>query len=120
LPVGIEETGVKPGSQVSYRATATASADYGCFRTLGPNATPMQLTSESVQDSRSVTAQFTVDATGFVEGVIVVSPPAPTHPSCPAGSTLSIWRFHYSNVSITDLSNRVVHPAPELEYGGQS
>ena len=120
MPVGFQETGVKPSSQVSYRVTATASADYGCFRSLGQNSTPLQVTSETVQGSRAASATFTADAQGFVSGVIVVSPPPPSDQRCPAGSTMSIWRFSYSSIVISDLSDGVVQPAPERGYGGQS
>ena len=115
--VGFHEIGVPAGSAVDYRVTGTATIDYQCMATNGSlNGAPG--TNQSVTSSVMAAHRFIASASGDIQGVIVVPPPAPANVGCPAGYSAQAWKSSYSGMVVADLTHRVSWNAPD--QGGES
>ena len=61
---------------------------------------------------------LTADASGEVNAVITLRPPAPANPRCPSGYAIQAWRVSYTNTTVMDEANNVTWSAPGS--GGQA
>ena len=115
--VGFHEIGMPAGAPVDYRVTGTASIEYQCMATNGSlNGAPG--TNQTVTASVRAEHRFMASASGDVQGVIVVPPPAPANAACPAGYSAQAWRSAYSGMLVTDLTHQVNWQAPD--QGGEA
>jgi len=61
----------------------------------------------------SASQTFSADASGQVSAVIMLRPPVPANPVCPAGYAIGTWRSAYTGVTVVDEANAVNWAAPE-------
>ena len=82
--VAFHEVGLRAGQGVSYRVAGTGTVNYSCFRTDGTLASAPG-TEQLVTAGVSGNQRLIADASGEVNGVIVIPPPSPRNAACPAG-----------------------------------
>ena len=106
LTVSFKEAGLGNNRNITYRASATAAAEYVCVTKSGrcPAAANKQTTTGEV----SATGTFSSGKNGQVTASLTINPPpVPSTLRCGRGQTPKLASVTYTNVSITDTTNNV-------------
>ncbi len=111
LVVSFKEAGLGTNEQITYTATADASATYVCVNKGGAN--PSASNKTDVSGPVSATGTFSSGKSGQVTASLTVGPPPPPADfSCPKGQLQETAQVTYTNVAITDTTNGVTEPIP--------
>jgi hypothetical protein len=109
LTVNFKEAGLGTNQNITYTASADATATYVCVNKGGGN--PSASNKTTVAGPVSQTGTFSSGKNGNVTASLTVSPP-PSDISCPPGQSLQLASVSYTNVAITDTTNGVTEPIP--------
>jgi hypothetical protein len=109
LTVNFKEAGLGTNQNITYTASADATATYVCVNKGGGN--PSASNKTTVAGPVSQTGTFSSGKNGNVTASLTVSPP-PSDISCPPGQSLQLAQVSYTNVAITDTTNGVTEPIP--------
>jgi hypothetical protein len=104
LYVTFEETGLPPGTHITYEIVADAAADYVCAKA-GSNPTSSAESPQHFEGKVGATATFTADATGRVQGTFSLPPLGPGAFTCPSGQVPTLGVVSYSNVRLHEVTN---------------
>lgn len=108
LVVNWDEAGLGQ-QQVNYTLTADATAIYACIN--GGGNHPKAANKETKADQVSAGGTFTPE-NGRVQGTLTAGPLSAGSFSCPSGQRLVLAQVTYSNIVLTDTTNKVTaHPA---------
>jgi hypothetical protein len=110
LVVSFKEAGLGTNQNITYVASATATATYVCVNNGGAN--PSAANKTTVTAPVSATGTFNSGKNGNVVGSLTLTPPGPGSFTCPPGQTLALASVTYSGVSITDTTNGITEPIP--------
>ena len=116
--VAFHELGLRAGQGVSYRVAGTGTVNYSCFRTDGTLASAPG-TEQLVTAGVSGNQRLIADASGEVNGVIVIPPPSPRNAACPAGYAIGAWRSAFSQLVVTDIDSHISWQAPDMANQGE-
>jgi hypothetical protein len=108
LVVSFKEAGLGTNQQITYAATADATATYVCVNRGGGN--PSASNKTTVSGPVSATGTFSSGKNGQVTASLTLSPPGPGGFTCPSGQSREIAQVTYTNVAITDTTNNVTEP----------
>jgi hypothetical protein len=109
LTVSFKEAGLGTNQQITYVASADATATYVCVNRGGGNPSAQNKT--TVAGPVSATGTFSSGKNGQVTASLTLSPP-PSDISCPPGQSLELAEVSYTNVVITDTTNGVMETIP--------
>jgi hypothetical protein len=109
LTVSFKEAGLGTNQQITYTASADATAVYVCVNRGGAN--PSASNKTTVSGPVSATGTFSSGKNGNVSATLTLSPPA-SDISCPKGQSLQLASVSYTNVAITDTTNNIKEPIP--------
>ena len=101
--ISFRETGLGAGAAVTITASADGFADYGCADDHGRLAGP----SLPVTAPVSTLGRLRAGPDGELSGTLTLKPPAPTGIECRAGQVQKVTSARYSNLEVSDVSNRV-------------
>ena len=104
LTVAFKEAGLGANQNITYMATADATATYAC-RNRGGNW-PQDPKKTVVSGPVSATGTFSSGRNGQITASLTLMPP-PTTLTCPGGQTRVLADVSYSNVAVTDTTNNV-------------
>lgn len=110
LTVNFKEAGLGDTVTVTERASADASAEYGCIN--GGEKHPKAANKETVNSEVSASGPFTSGKNGSISGSLVLHAPSAGTFSCPPGQSLVLNSVTYTNVAITDVTNNVSQSIP--------
>jgi len=110
LVVSFKEVGLGNNQNISYVASAAATADYACYNNGGNH--PQATNKETVSGPVSAAGTFDSGKNGSISASLTISPPGPGAFSCPAGQALRLDSVTYTNVAITDTTNNVSTAIP--------
>jgi hypothetical protein len=110
LVVSFKEAGLGDNQLINYTASADATATYVCVNRGGGN--PSASNKTTVSGPVSASGTFSSGKNGQVNASLTLSPPGPGSFSCPPGQSLELAQVSYTNVAITDTTNRVTEPIP--------
>jgi hypothetical protein len=110
LVVNFKEAGLGTNQNITYTATADATATYVCVNNGGKNPSAQNKT--TVSGPVSATGTFSSGKNGNVTASLTLNPPGPGSFSCPSGQSLEIAQVTYTNVAITDTTNGITEPIP--------
>ncbi|MGZ4132960.1 MAG: hypothetical protein ACXVWF_07920 [Actinomycetota bacterium] len=110
LRVSFKEAGLGNNQQISYTASADATATYVCVNNGGANPSAQNKT--TVNGPVSASGTFSSGKNGTISKTLTLSPPSAGSFSCPNGQTLKIAEVSYTNVAITDTTNDVTESIP--------
>jgi len=107
--VSWKEAGLGDNQQITYVASADATATFNCVNNGGqcPNAANKVTVSGPV----TATGTFSSGKNGQITASLVLSPPGPEDFSCPSGQKLTLSEVSYSNIKITDTTNNISQTA---------
>jgi hypothetical protein len=109
LTVNFKEAGLGTNQNITYVASADATATYVCVNNGGGNPSAQNKT--TVAGPVSATGTFNSGKNGNVTASLTLNPP-PSDISCPKGQTLQLAQVSYTNVAITDTTNNITEPVP--------
>ena len=109
LTVRWKEAGLGANQNISYVASADATATYVCVNRGGANPSAQNKT--TVAGPVSAEGTFSSGKNGQITASLTVSPP-PSDISCPPGQSLQLAEVSYTNVSITDTTNGITGTIP--------
>jgi hypothetical protein len=109
LTVSWKEAGLGDNQNISYVASADATATYVCVNRGGANPSAQNKT--TVAGPVSAEGTFSSGKNGQITASLTVSPP-PSDISCPPGQSLQLAEVSYTNVSITDTTNGITETIP--------
>jgi hypothetical protein len=109
LNVSFKESGLGTNQNITYTASADATATYVCVNKGGANPSAQNKT--TVAGPVSATGTFSSGKNGNVTASLTLSPP-PSDISCPKGQSLQTAQVTYTNVAITDTTNGITEPIP--------
>jgi hypothetical protein len=102
LTVSFKEAGLGTNQNITYEATANATATYVCVNRGGGN--PSASNKTTVAGPVSATGTFSSGKNGQITQSLTLSPP-PSDISCPPGQSLQLAEVSYTDVAITDTTN---------------
>ncbi len=105
LIVSWKEAGLGDNQQITYTASADATATYVCVNRGGAN--PSASNKTTVSGPVSATGTFSSGKNGNITASLTLNPPGPGGFSCPPGQSLEVASVSYTNVSITDTTNNL-------------
>lgn len=103
VKVCFKEIGLK-NKAVTYLAKANVTASYAC-RNNGGNCPPGQDT--VIKETVSASATYAPDKHGTVSACITLKVPKPKKNPCPGPMDLVLESVSWSNISITDVTNKI-------------
>jgi|SRR5262245_9755622 len=105
VAVCFKEAGLGNNQNISYAASANATATYVCVNNGGncPNAANKRTVSGPV----IAQGTFNSGQNGSISQCLTLSPPGPGNFSCPGGQTLTLNAVSYTNLAITDTTTPV-------------
>ena len=109
LTVSWKEAGLGNNQNISYVASADATATYVCVNRGGANPSAQNKT--TVAGPVSAEGTFSSGKNGQIRASLTLSPP-PSDISCPPGQSLELAEVSYTNVSITDTTNGITETIP--------
>jgi hypothetical protein len=109
LTVSWKEAGLGDNQNISYVASADATATYVCVNRGGANPSAQNKT--TVAGPVSAEGTFSSGKNGQITASLTLSPP-PSDISCPPGQTLQLAEVSYTNVAITDTTNGITETIP--------
>jgi hypothetical protein len=109
LVVSFKEAGLGTNQNITYTASADATATYVCVNKGGANPSAQNKT--TVAGPVSATGTFSSGKNGNVTASLTLNPP-PSDISCPPGQSLQTAQVSYTNVAITDTTNGVTESIP--------
>jgi hypothetical protein len=109
LTVSWKEAGLGDNQNISYVASADATATYVCVNRGGANPSAQNKT--TVAGPVSAEGTFSSGKNGQITASLTLSPP-PSDISCPPGQSLELAQVSYTNVSITDTTNGITRVVP--------
>jgi hypothetical protein len=109
LTVDFKEAGLGTNQNITYVASADATATWVCVNKGGANPSAQNKT--TVAGPVTASGTFSSGKNGQVTASLTVSPP-PSDISCPHGQSLELASVSYTNVAITDVTNGVTEPIP--------
>lgn len=104
LVVSFKEAGLGDNQNISYVASANATAEYACQN--GGGNFPSDPKKQLVQGPVSASGTFSSGKNGQINASLTLSLP-PSTLDCPPGQRVVLLSFSYSNVTITDTTNGV-------------
>ena len=110
LTVSFKESGLGDNALIDYVASADGTAVYACIN--GGNKHPQASNKETVSGPVSATGTFSSGKNGTISQSLTLSPPSAGSFSCPAGQRLVLAFVGYTNVAITDTTNKVTESIP--------
>ncbi|WP_431676699.1 hypothetical protein [Kitasatospora sp. KL5] len=110
LNVSFKEAGLGNNQLISYVASASAVADYGCINHGGNH--PQASNKETVSGPVSAEGTFSSGKNGTISQTLTLHPPGPGDFTCPGNQTLVLADVTYTNVSINDTTNTVSAAIP--------
>lgn len=110
LVVSWKEAGLANDQQISYVASANASATYACLN--GGGKHPQASNKVTVDGPVSGTGTFSSGKNGQITASLTVAPPGPGSFSCPSGQNLVLASVSYTNISLTDTTNGISAAIP--------
>ncbi len=110
LIVSWKEAGLGDDALISYTASASATADYGCLNGGGKN--PEASNKTTVDGPVSASGVFSSGKNGSISASLTLNPPPVVNFSCPSGQKLVLADVSYSGVSITDNTNGITDAIP--------
>lgn len=109
LVVSWHEAGLGDDQLISYTASADATATFVCVNKGGAN--PSASNKTSVSGPVSASGTFSSGKNGNINQSLTLQPPAaPSTLSCPKGQTEQQAQVSYTNVTITDTTDRITEP----------
>jgi hypothetical protein len=110
LIVSFKEAGLGNDALITYTANADATAVYACIN--GGGNHPKATNKETVSGPVTATGTFSSGKNGSISQSLTLEPPSPGSFSCPSGQTLVLASVSYTNVSITDTTNKISEDIP--------
>jgi hypothetical protein len=106
LTIDFKEAGLGTNQNITYVASADASATFVCVNKGGGN--PSASNKTTVQGPVTASGTFSSGKNGQVTADLTLFPPSlPSSFSCPKGQSLQLAEVSYTNVAITDTTNNV-------------
>lgn len=109
--VTFKETGLGNTPSVTVQASANSTAVYTCINKK-PGQNPADANQHSVKSVVTASGNFSADKSRSASGSLVLSPPLPNF-SCPSGQSPMLQSATYTNVKVTDLSNKTSRNASD-------
>lgn len=110
LVVSWKEAGLANDQQISYVASANATATYACLN--GGGKHPQASNKATVDGPVSGTGTFSSGKNGQITASLTVAPPGPGSFSCPSGQKLVLASVSYTSIALTDTTNGVTAAIP--------
>jgi hypothetical protein len=110
LNVNFKEAGLGTNQQITYVASADASATFVCVNKGGGN--PSASNKTTVSGPVTATGTFSSGKNGQVTASLTLTPPGPGGFTCPPGQSRQLAEASYTNVSVTDTTNNITEPVP--------
>ncbi len=110
LTVNFKEAGLGDNALISYTASASATADYGCLNGGGKN--PEATNKSTVDGPVSASGIFSSGKNGSISASLTINPPPNVSLTCPSGQKLVLADVTYSGISITDNTNGITFAIP--------
>jgi hypothetical protein len=110
LVVSFDERGLG-NENIDYTLTADAEALYACINRGGKN--PSAANKQSFEDQVSGGGSFEAK-NGRVQASLTVGPLAAPEFTCPGGQSRQLAQVSYSNIVLTDTTNDVSTPIPNV------
>jgi hypothetical protein len=104
LRVCFKEAGLGNNQNITYEASATASATYQCVNNAGN--CPQAANKRRVTGEVSAEATFNSGRNGQISQCLIIAPPE-VDPFCPPGQTETLAQVTYSGIKITDQTNGI-------------
>ena len=101
----LKEAGLGNNQNISYVASADATAEYACLN--GGENHPKAANKETVSGPVSAEGTFNSGQNGQITQSLTLQPPGPGDFTCPNGQTLVLASVSYVNVAITDTTNSI-------------
>lgn len=106
VKVSFKEAGLGANQNITYQATATATATYVCVNKGGQ--IPNDPKKTSVAGPVSATGTFNSGKNGNIVASLTIQPPAPPSDfKCPPGQIMRLASVSFSNVAVRDVTNNV-------------
>jgi hypothetical protein len=116
LTVDFKEAGLGTNQNITYVASADASATFVCVNKGGGN--PSASNKTTVQGPVTASGTFNSGKNGQVTADLTLfPPPLPSSFSCPKGQSLQLAEVSYTNVVITDTTNNVSESVGDFPSG---
>jgi hypothetical protein len=109
LTVKFKEAGLGTNQLINYTASAQGTATWVCVNRGGANPSAQNKT--TVNGPVSASGTFSSGKNGNVTASLTIQPP-PSNISCPKGQQLELASATYTDVSITDTTNKVTESIP--------
>jgi len=104
-----KEAGLGNNQNITYEASATATATYVCVN--GGGQCPNAANKTTVNGPVSATGTFNSGQNGSISQCLTFTPPSAGAFSCPGGQNLTLSHVSYSGITITDTTNNVAKAA---------
>jgi hypothetical protein len=115
VTVSFKEAGLGANQNIDYKATATATATYVCVNR-GGNI-PQDPKKTTVTGPVTATGTFNSGKNGNIVASLTISPPpAPSTFTCPPGQTMRLANVTFSNVAVTDVTNKINCPTSPATF----
>jgi hypothetical protein len=114
VQVCFKEAGLGNNQNITYTASANATATYVCVN--GGGQCPNAANKTTVTGVVSVTGTFSSGDNGTISQCLTFSPPSAGTFSCPGGQDLTLSKVSYSDIKITDTTNNVTEAATPSKF----